>query len=80
VGIGRRLSSAGSSVSVQNRLMNMPVPEISPSSATPTKSVGTNAKKPIAVVIAQRKMELPTSRAVSLRATECSSPLARSSR
>ena len=58
-------NSAGSSVSVQTRLISVPAPEITPSSATPTNSVGTKAKKPIAVVVAESTSEVPTSRAVS---------------
>ena len=64
--------SAGSSVSVANAPISVPAPEITPSSATPTNSVGTKAKKPIAVVVAETTSEGPTSRtdSVSARSAE----------
>ena len=43
-------SSAGSTVSVLSSDANMPMPEITPSCATPVKSVSTKMKKPIEVV------------------------------
>src|SRR5262249_61922210 len=51
---------AGRSVSVRAAAISMPTPAIKPSSATPRKAVGRNAKKPDAVAAAASIIGPPT--------------------
>jgi len=61
-------SSAGKRVRDRKRMMNIPPPEMRPSSATPTYWVGTKTRKPSAVVVLHRPSEVPTLRVASRRA------------
>ena len=61
-------SAAGRKPSVQAKAISMPTPAISPSSATPRKSVGTKARKPQAVAAAATSICGPTRAAVTASA------------
>ena len=61
--------AAGRKVIVQRNAISMPVPAISPSSATPLNAVGTNARNPAAVASAATSMAPPARRAVSRNAS-----------
>jgi len=77
---GNRLITAGNTDKLTAKLMNMPAPEITPSSAMPVNGVGTKPKKPMAVVAVHTSMKLPTSAAARGSASGCATPSPSSSR
>ena len=57
--------AAGRNPTVQAKAISMPTPAINPSSATPEKSVGTNARNPAAVARAATRIWSPACAAVA---------------
>ena len=65
---------------MQAKAISIPPPAISPSSATPVKSVGTKARKPAAVAPAATRICPPDRRAVPARASSMSAACSCTSR
>ena len=65
---------------MQANAINMPMPAISPSCATPTNEVGRKARNPAAVATAATSTWMPTRRAVAARARRTSASRSRTSR
>ena len=65
---GESVRKAGISVILARSAMNMELPDMTPSSERPTKSVPVKEKKPMAAATAQSVRALPTPAAASLSA------------